>query len=156
MTLKPCHTCHLADGCGIRLEKIRGVRGLKLTAIKFRCEVLKESLQPGMKVRADLKYVCTGLGPDSIGPRTVEAVVMAWSREKVRIYVPYDPDGEWWLESLKTDGHDYVHVLRVFPNQLHPTPERVPVCPRCGLPAEADLEGWSCGEDGCDLPEAAR
>ena len=117
MTLTPCRTCHLADGCVDRVLKIRAVRGLKLTAIKFKCALLTESFLPGMRVQADLHYVATGrnsYGEIITRKQTVDAVVMGWSRDKVRIYVPYGSDGEWWLESIKNGGGDCVHVLRVL------------------------------------------
>lgn len=164
MLITPCRTCHIANGCGIRLSKIKAVRGLKLTSIKFKCDLLKESFQPGMKVQADLKYVAVGYTHEEhelrTVERTVEAVVMGWSREKVRIYIPYDDGGEWWLQSLKNEAAK-IHVLRVLPNQLHPYGdfERVTVCTHCGLPKDSDLQNWGCSNvfDGetalCEYPE---
>lgn len=158
MFIDPCRTCHQADGCGIRLEKIRGVRGLKLTKIQFRCSLLRDSLRPGMKAQVDLAYVATGFtgyGHElKTEKRTVECVIMGWSNRKVRIYVPYEENGDWWLQSLK-DESAHIHVLRVTPNQLHPYGDHphqsVSVCKRCGLPAGAELPDWNCKseDDGC-------
>lgn len=162
MTITPCRNCFQADGCLVRHEKIRAVRGLKLTAIKFKCSLLTEMFPPGQRVQADLKYVCTGWSgygcerEPIVEPRTVNAVVMGWSGDKVRVYIPY-PDSEgWWLQSHKatiytgiTNGH--VHALRVFPKQLRPCPDRMTACKHCGLPEGADVPGWSCtSEDGCE------
>ncbi len=165
MTIEPCRTCFMAGGCSIRLEKIRAVRGLKLIKIQFRCSILKDSLQPGMKCQADLQYVATGFEPYGevrTEKRTVEAVVMGWSGKKVRIYVPYDENGDWWLQRLK-DESAHLHVLKLPPDRLHPYGDhpyqRVSVCRDCGLPEGADLPNWNCkSEDGgcyrfTDIPQ---
>lgn len=150
MILTPCKDCHLTDGCALKAEKIKGVRGLKLTSIKFRCPILKAAFVPGMRVRADLKYVACGfernyMEPETIKTReqTVDAVVMGWALDRVRIFIPYDDeDPEWWLQRSSGEGH--IHILRVHPSQLHPTGERIPVCRHCGLPPDAEIENWSC------------
>lgn len=156
MTIEPCRTCFQAEGCGIRLEKIRAVRGLKLTKIQFRCSLLRDSLKPGMKAQADLQYVATGYTHEEhelkTEKRTVECVVMGWSNKKVRIFVPYEEDGDWWLQSLK-DESVRIHVLRVTPDQLHPYGDHpyqsVSVCRDCGLPEGVELPDWNCkSEDG--------
>lgn len=162
MTIQPCRTCYMAEGCPIRAEKRRAVRGLGLTAIKFKCDLLTDSLSPGQRVKADLQYVAYRISRDdgSLVTRrqTVDAIVMGWSREKVRIYVPYETDSEWWLLRISSgDPESRVHVVRVAPKQLRPQPGRVPVCRHCGLPGDAELEDWDCSwGDGCDVPMEGR
>lgn len=154
MIIEPCRTCHFSPACSIRLDKLRAVRGLKLTKIQFRCDLLRDSLKPGVRVQADLAFVATGYSyfehELKTEKKTVDAVFMGWSGKKARIYVPYrDADG-WWLQSLR-DPDKKIHVLRVEPRQLHSYGDlhMVSVCVKCGFPLDEDSADWGCGEDGC-------
>lgn len=159
MIISPCNHCHLTASCEIKTAKLKAVYGLRLTKMGFRCDVRKKAFSSGMKVAANLKYVAVGMtdgGYDNPSEpiteeRTVDAVVMGWSTTgKVRIFVPYEPDGAWWLASYKTPDLK-IHVLLIHPEQLVPSADFVSVCTDCGLPEDADLAEWNCGlspEDG--------
>lgn len=159
MTMQPCRTCYMADDCEIREKMRHAVRGLGLASIKFKCSKLTDSLPPGTQVEARLRYVAYGFvahgfddGAEVLTKeQTVPAIVMGWSRGKVRIYVPYASDSAWWLQQMRSDSKRAIHVLCVTPGQLKPTDKPlVSVCLDCGLPEMEDpLEGWNCGEDGC-------
>lgn len=146
MTMYPCRDCRLSDGCQIRAEKKRQVRGIGLTSIKFICKKRTDSLQPGMKVRAHLPYVTVGFTQGYREPsepiteaRILNAVVMGWSRGKVRIYVkPGQPEGEL------VKGDDTLDVICVRAGFLEATAERVRVCIHCGLPKDAKAIRWVC------------
>jgi len=176
MTITPCNKCRFSGDCDIRREKLAGIKGLKLTAIKFICQKQRDDLPVGMKVKAALKYVAVGhcvypdrypWGLDMSHPdcepwktedRVVDAVVMRWSGKKVRVFVPYDesiPLGAWhppwWLQKVANGQRDmaFIHVLRVHPDQLEPTGEIVKVCHKCGLPDSVeDFPDWSCSACG--------
>lgn len=145
MTMYPCRDCRLSEGCEIREEKKRQIRGLGLTSIKFICKKRTESLQPGMKLKAHLPYVTVGYHQGSEGgepitkPGIMDAVVMKWSRGKVRIYVK---PGQEAGELVK--GDDTLDVICVRAGLLEATPERVTVCIHCGLPEDAEALRWVC------------
>ena len=162
MTITPCNKCRFSGDCDIRREKLAGIKGLKLTAIKFICQKQRDDLPVGMRVKAALKYVAVGRGaypdgdPWKTEARVVDAVVMAWVGTKVRVFVFYDesiPPGamhpSWWLQKISNGQEDmaFIHVLRVYPDQLEPTGEIVKVCHKCGLPNTLeDFPDWECSE----------
>ena len=156
MTIQPCNKCPFRADCDIKREKLARVRGLGLTAFKFRCKKLKDSFQPGTKVRVKLDYVAYDIGfhPEEgewvrTRAQTVDAYVMAFDGPKVRIFVPYsEHDPEWWLQKLKganTGDSQFVHVLRVQPDRLEAVGEIVPACKHCGMPEGFEKpEAWHC------------
>lgn len=155
MNITPCNHCRFAGDCDIRRDKLAGVRGLKLTSIKFTCQKRRDDLKPGAVVLANLKWVATGPAiehyPDSppeppMDARQMRGYFMAWSQQKARVYVP--PDGEFYLWSIR--NLTPVTVVRLWPEQLVPTGEIVRHCRRCGMPDLADdatMAMWNCGYD---------
>ncbi len=153
MTITPCRTCHLKADCQIKAGKLKAIRGLKLTSIKFRCDVKKESITPGMKGTAKLLYVAVGRGIEGdiwTEKRQVDCVVMGWSGPKVKLYIPYDDDGPWWLHPFKSgmDSEERVHVVKVDADQLKLSDEVVSTCVTCGLPEGVEMPRWTCGIGG--------
>jgi len=161
MQMTPCRTCPFKETCDIRVTLRAAVRGLGLTALRFRCDALLGAFRPGMKVKARLDYVAVGshVAPDDFQWKTekriVDAYVMKFTGGKVRIFVPYDEspdyrDGlpEWWLQKLKGTGYGElfcIHVLRVNPDRLVATGEAVNACHHCGMPETHERpDGWSC------------
>lgn len=160
MQMNPCRTCPFKGDCEIRDKKREAVKGLGLTSIKFRCEKLRKAFVPGMKVKARLDYVTTGLRVScddqeyKTESRVVDAYVMKFTFGKVRIYVPYDdtpaPENDefplWWLQKLKGGGPgDCIHVLRVQPDRLTATESFVRACRHCGMPENFDKpKEWNC------------
>jgi hypothetical protein len=149
MTIYPCRDCRLSAGCEIKDEKVKAIRGLKLTSIKFRCQKRTDYLKPGMRVKAHLPYVCVGMrgGYDEaehpiMEPRTLDAVVMAWVHGKVRIYVPQDQEPGTLVS--KSDNETQLDVVRVNAIYLEPTGETETVCIYCGLPKEHSAKKWIC------------
>lgn len=147
MTLKPCNTCRLCKCCDIRNEIRAGALALRLTSAKFKCAKQRADLPPGAKVLASLDCTHDGHsfsleGEPRCSPAVLPAVVMGWSREKVRIYCAGSDDAHPY--SLRAQGRVDVFCMR--PDRLEPTGETVPVCRRCGLPVgTSTLYKWSCG-----------
>lgn len=52
MTIQPCHWCHRKADCDIRRSKLVGIRGLKLTLIRFTCKLPESDFPPGARVTA--------------------------------------------------------------------------------------------------------
>lgn len=160
MQMNPCRTCPFKGDCEIRDKKREAVKGLGLTSIKFRCEKLRKAFVPGMKVKARLDYVATGMRVSCDSQEyiteclVVDAIVMKFTFGKVRIYVPYDEtevpknDGfpAWWLQKLNGGGPgDCIHILRVQPDRLTATDEYVSTCRHCGMPEYIEKPNeWHC------------
>jgi hypothetical protein len=179
MTITPCKDCRLSESCEIKKEKLKAVRGLKLTAIKFRCDEQKKDIRPGMVVMALLHHVELA---DDEGhadyleldgrPKKLRAVVMGWAKTgKVRVFVPLQPEGCIVNYKLMSGGEaDQCHTVCVAHKCIEPTGETVTVCKHCGMPESAteDERGkWVCrqlyndhgnwGKEyydaGCEYPE---
>lgn len=150
MTLYPCRECRLAPDCDIRAAKIAGVRGLKLTSIRFACKRRVEDLPPGTHVTAELPYVwtgrMTGIGSSGEPPepvlerRMLAAVVMKWTAGKVRIFIPEQDGGSL----LASDHEKNLNTIKVTAKYLTPAGGFTPVCIHCGRPEDAEMAGWRC------------
>lgn len=143
MTIKPCSRCPLKRDCGKRLGVLRQVKGLRLTSVKFRCEILAERLKAGMWVNATFTHVYdAGTGYEGHG--TLRAVVVRIRPDgRVVVWVPDDPYRA--LKSIKTKGEN-VNWISAWPDTLKPIEgmDNEPHCHRCGSPDIADSKNASC------------
>lgn len=160
MTIYPCRDCRFKNNCDIKDAKLKSVKGLGLTSIKFTCSKRKEDLKPGMVVKAALPAVCVGHSFSSeegetpiIEPSVLTAVFMGWAgTKKARIGfidtdqpVSENEGGHCTGGFLLTRNHvDVVRYVKVNPRYLTPTGEAVVVCRGCGKPKDAKWDGWSC------------
>lgn len=161
MTIYPCHWCHRKASCEIRREKIKSVRGLKLTVIRFTCKIPERDFPPGTRVVANV----VDRGTHQLCP--LHGTVMKHLKRGVLVAV----DAEWKEAFLgdrdEPDNPDpeMGDVIRVHAERLEKLPETgVRVCARCGCPENRDDlrcrngELWSVCEN-CEMlsvPEVSR
>jgi len=146
--LHPCRTCRLSLTCPVKAEKAKLLSKSGITYARFKCDLQKEDLQPGMVVMAEFRYVFPVDQPNDCSRRgTLRAIVTGWNGTKPMIFVPAQEAGR--LFSFKHNRA--LHWLSYSHRRLTPTGETVAVCPRCGIPDSAtdeELGDWSCwGED---------
>lgn len=166
MTIKPCSRCPLKSGCVKRLGLLKSVKGLGLTSIKFRCDLLAAHLIPGTWCEAHFFYICN----DATG-QTEEGTMRACVARirpdgKVVVWVP--PTETKWLESVKTQAKvgrplhpdewqgEKIEWVAVWPDKLKPIPgaPNEPHCPKCGSPVDAIGKNSGCST--CSPPEDYR
>lgn len=151
MHIKPCARCCLRQTCEIRAAKVKGVCGLKLTSIKFVCDIPQKMFRPGMRVKATL---LTGREEFE-----ADATVMAWKDDKVLVCV----DEEFQSDLVQVycyEGVDYEQpegtikksVVKIWPDRLKLTGETVPICRDCRKPMHVTIPGWKCRKEGEDQP----
>ncbi len=149
MTIKPCSHCLLKKTCSKRAELVKSVRGLGLTSIKFRCDILAGNYPAGMWCEATFDYVYD----DSTG-RTDQGIIRACvvrlrsTDGKIVVWVPGTET--MWLESIKgvreSGEHPKVEWVAVWPDRLRPIPDEPnePHCADCGSPAAAASPNAAC------------
>jgi len=142
--LHPCRTCRLSPTCPVKAEKAKLLSKSGITYARFKCDLQKEDLQPGMVVMAEFRYVFSSDDRTESSQRgTLRAIVTGWLGTKPMIFVPTQVAGR--LFSFKHNRA--LHWLSYSHRKLTPTGEAVPVCPRCGIPDSAtdeELGDWSC------------
>jgi len=154
--LHPCRTCRLSPTCPVKAEKAELLSKSGITYARFKCDLQKDDLQPGMVVMAEFPIVYEN---EQSANRficdlpyfraTLSAVFIGWvdsnkpQKKKPLIFVPTQAAGMLW--SFKHNKQ--LHWLSYSHRKLTPTGETVPVCPRCGIPDSAtdeELGDWSC------------
>lgn len=142
--LHPCRTCRLSPTCPVKAEKAKLLSKSGISYARFKCNLQKEDLQPGMVVMAEFRYVFPVDQPNDCSRRgTLRAIVTGWLKNKAMIFVPTQEAGRLW----SPQHHKPLHWLSYSHRRLTPTGETVPVCPRCGIPDSAtdeELGDWSC------------
>lgn len=169
MTLQPCHRCPIREGCDIHKEKLRHLRGAKLSSARFNCEKLRAHIAPGMEVRANLQYVWTGKyhpvyrderddamsGEMMMEPATLVGTVMRWATgtEKILVFFPDQEAGKLFaLNSRQDNGKPrQINILKIWPKSCELTGRSEPVCPHCHVPNSQEGCEFSCDE-GCSPP----
>ncbi len=155
MHIKPCSICPIRKTCSIRKEKVDGVKGLRLTSIKFQCDILPKMFTPGMRVSATLR---TGRDQfEGVG------TVMAWKGDKVIVCVDEefteDADVDDYGEKVQYPGTISKAVVKLRPDRITPITGAyepiVPICRQCRRPMHREIPGWKCqmygdenGQDG--------
>ncbi len=145
MHINPCWMCPIRKTCDIRKAKVEGVRGLKLTSIKFKCDILPAMFTPGMRVTATLLT-----GRDQF---EATATVMAWKGDKVIVCVDeeftMDPEpGRYGDEMIQPRETISKAVVKLRPDRITPISgvyePIVPICRQCRRPMHRKIPGWSC------------
>jgi len=133
--MRPCRNCPHKDGCEIKAEKQRALRGLGLTLVNFKCDKRLSQLQPGQRIElvimlspdetASEAGMCDGPDGSRILPGETRAVKATVMRPKgARILV--------WLDK-ETFRHR--NPIAVHPDRVTPIEGMVTVCPVCQQPA---------------------
>lgn len=154
--LHPCRTCRLSPTCPIKKEKTDLLSKSGITYARFKCDLQREDLTPGMVVMAKFPIVYSNKESANrficdvpYYPATLKAVFTGWIdskkpyKNKAIIFVPTQEPGMLW--SFK--HRKQLHWLSYTHRMLTPTGETVSVCPRCGIPdsaTEEELGDWNC------------
>ena len=54
MNVRTCYRCGVREGCELKAEKLKQLRGLGLTSVLWKCEVRGAGLHPGRRVEATI------------------------------------------------------------------------------------------------------
>ena len=159
MTVHPCLNCHRRRDCEIKREKLKGVRGLKLTAIRFRCTIPQDDFPPGCRVLARVHNMAEWWSRSSMV--TLSGTVMKHWKNGVLIAVDFD-SRESYLENLVYPDERPIEmgdVISVRTDRLERLPEpSVRVCKSCGTPENReelrrrDGQPWGTCEE-CEMLE---
>jgi hypothetical protein len=141
MTCKPCNYCRLKDGCKIKAEKLKRIRGIGLSSITFPCPTQREDLKAGQIVKIQMYY----REWDRLDELT--AVFTHWSGapSKTKAVIAFLPDQDF-PESIEHPDKE-LRIASVAHNRIEPTTDFISnPCKRCGLPDGFDLGNakWYC------------
>ena len=117
MYLKPCRNCPHRNGCEIKADKLRSLRGLGFTSANFKCDHRLAELQPGQRVEITLLEI----EHYEDKPMVHKGTVMTPHGARVLV----------WLDEVSSMGRNPISVQ---PDRLRPIEGRVEVCPDCGQP----------------------
>jgi len=137
--MKPCRNCPHKDGCEIKAEKQRALRGLGLTLVNFKCDKRLSLLQPGQRIK--LTLATEWQGEHGYGTTEFEAVVMRPTGTRILV----------WL----LDRGDGKNPIAVHPDRVTPIEGMVKLCPACQQPEGTNpSSGFWCVECNPELAES--
>ncbi len=141
MHINPCWMCPIRKTCEIRKTKVDGIHGLKLTSIKFKCDILPAMFTWGMRVSALLRS-----GRDEFSGT---GTVMAWKGDKVLVCIDdefvQDADVDDYGEKIQFPGTICRAVVKLRPDRITALAESaVPICRQCRRPMHREIPGWKC------------
>lgn len=94
MTARPCYGCTLrvVDGqrCGILDAKLKGIKGLGLTSINFKCAKREDHFKPGQPVEFDADVIEHDYEGEIVGRDTQTHQGYVWKRDGFRVVVVSD------------------------------------------------------------------
>jgi len=117
-TLKPCNNCAERFDCQKRRDVQKGIRGMGLTSVQFRCEILFAKFPPGTRISADIRMLHELEGPLDSGESitTMEGTVLSWHSKKRAFKVQMD-------EEITFDPYatppKVGHIITLWPRRMN-------------------------------------